>query len=167
MFSKSVKIAATAVLLLLTTSGSVIAETACPVTKGSDYPINPRMPGSDFWFGNSQLAAVIPEDGIWPTTAEGALISVKSLWWSSEFDTTKPPTLEVTVASLDGKASDVRVSHSSFVDIYSQEGAVDNKKYLVMVGIAFPSEGCWSVTGRFSGHKLEYIVATKSSGNVT
>ena len=53
----------------------------CPVNHGTDI-LEDQPFGFAYWYGTEALAATVPPNGIWPTTAPGALIAVKLFWWS-------------------------------------------------------------------------------------
>jgi hypothetical protein len=58
------------------------ADEGCPRTIGANEVFLEPWPQAETWFGSESLAVILPQDGIWPTTVPGHLISVKLFWYS-------------------------------------------------------------------------------------
>jgi hypothetical protein len=130
-----------------------VAEFACPHTKGYEV-LGPPLPKSESWYGSEALAVSLPKDGIWPTTARGALIAVKLFWWSAGFRPGMESNLSVTVRELAGARVSAVVSKPTNAYAESLGG------WTLLTGIDFPEPGCWEITGKYLGQELTFVVET-------
>ena len=132
----------------------------CPVTRPPKPAFRPPEPYSQyapwgyFWHGTKSLWTAIPGDGVWaalPHNPEG--YSQKIFWWREGYVITEEPEpgLTVTGRRLDGPAPPLMAwpaTNAFAADIQSA----------MLVGVDFPTLGCWEVTGRYQDHELSFIV---------
>ncbi len=129
----------------------------CPVTRPDDWP-NPSVPmglgDSHAWYGSNLLAAAIPRTGTWHGMGKAANYRNKFWWWREGFsgaDEPKPD-LEITALRLDGE-------HQRFVVRDATNGSGINGDWSAMlVGMEFPSDGCWELRGRYNQREELVIV---------
>jgi hypothetical protein len=148
---------------LVALSCSALAEGSCPRTIGSDTAFRDPWPAASTWYGTEALAVVLPEDGIWPTTKPGHLISVKVFWYSTEFQATAERGFddgavmgfEARIKRLDPGPNDAVISGPNWAGL---GGLGEN--WTILTGIDFPSAGCWEVTAEYLDQSLTFIVET-------
>lgn len=135
---------------------------ACAVTR----PIPIFVPPSPFlasppaiyqsdWFGSAALWTMINYDGeIWkqsslPHNPEG--LTQKTYWWSAAWPAGAEPEPAITVVGtrLDGPGT---FTYSPGTNASADFGTA------MLVGIDFPSPGCWQLTGRYRDAVLSYVV---------
>jgi hypothetical protein len=127
-----------------------VAET-CPVTNPSDkpfvppspYPAEPRLGG--FWFGSDGLWIIPPEKGEWRGLRQ------KMGWWRQGYDW-RTPKLKITGRRLDSQAPPLDVDGPNAVGTGGPPG-----NYM-MVGLTFPTFGCWEITGHDENDELKFVV---------
>src|SRR5690606_36272332 len=107
--------------------------------------LGPPLPQSANWYGSEALAVQLPPTGTWPTTAPGALISVKLFWWSAGFRPGMESNLNVTIRELSGAAVTAVISEPTNAHAASLGG------WTMLTGIDFPQPGCWQITGQYLG----------------
>jgi hypothetical protein len=108
-----------------------------------------------FWFGSSSLWASLPRNGTWaglplqPSTG----YSEKVFWWRDGYVWTDEPVpdLIVTGERLDAKAQPLRASKAT--NAYA--GDIGSA---MLVGVNFPTAGCWKVTGKYNDAELSFVV---------
>ncbi len=111
-------------------------------------PYSQDAPGSSvFGYGSNALWTYLPLDGSWtalPTTSDGYL-GQKIFLWSTNYDvSTEPfPALTITGKRLDGDAPPLEVDRAT--NAYGQ----------MLVGVNFPTSGCWQITSTYKGHVPE------------
>lgn len=118
----------------------------CPLTLA-----NGRMPPAEQWagmnHGNGKLwTAFWPHNLVIATpdnVEPDGSIAVKWPWWRGVRGD-----LEISGRRLDANAPPLAVDASS--DGYGKSG-------FLPTGIAFPTEGCWQVTGRVGGATLTFV----------
>jgi len=125
----------------------------------------PRLsgPGDAFpgthWAGSDALAALLPDDGIWPTTPMGALIAVKLFWWSEGFEPGLEQALHVEVTNLDDPTATPEEIPATNAYLESLNA------WTMLTGIDFPSPGCWQVSGRFRAAELSFQIEVRDSAD--
>jgi hypothetical protein len=134
------------------------ADVTCPRTAGSNALGSP-FPASSNWYGSEAFAVQLPPDGIWPTTAPGALIAVKLFWWSAGFKPGAESNLSVTLKELSGAPATAVVSRATNAYAESLGG------WTMLTGIDFPTAGCWEITGRYLGQELKFVVQTVNTAS--
>ncbi len=125
----------------------------CPVTRFSDkpfvppypYPAKPRL--GDSWYGS---------DGLWivpPANGEIRGLREKMGWWRAGYDwrTEPTPKLKVTGRRLDSQAPPLDVDGPNAVGV---SGPPQN---YMMVGLTFPTPGCWEITGHDENDELTFV----------
>ena len=138
----------------------------CPVTRRpnpsfvppSPYPATPGPGPGTFWFGTPKLWTSLPTSGEWrglrgyePTDLS---YRQKLFWWrQGSYWVAEPrPKLIVTGRQLDASEPPLRASGPNVG--YREE----KTKSVMVVGVDFPTLGCWEITGDYEGDKLSYIV---------
>ena len=126
----------------------------CPVTNPSDkpfvppypYPAEPRLGG--FWFGSDGLWIIPPAEGEWRGLRQ------KMGWWRAGYDWRKEPTpkLKVTGRRLDSQAPPLDVDGPNAV------GVSGPPRNYMMVGLTFPTPGCWEIMGHDENDELTFVV---------
>jgi hypothetical protein len=106
------------------------------------------------WYGSDALAALLPPDGIWPTTAPGAVLAVKLFWRSANIRPGAETNLQVTLKELTGAPVTARVSRATNANAESLGG------WAMLTGIDFPKAGCFEITGKYLGQELKFVVET-------
>lgn len=83
--------------------------------------------------------------------APGGLVQ-KTFWWSADYrgPSTEPePPITVVGRRLDGPGDFTTVGGTH---------AMADFGVAMLAGAAFPSAGCWELTGRYRGTELSYVV---------
>ena len=133
----------------------------CPVTLPSSSPV--EVPhgisgGSRAWFGSEALAVLIPVDGRWMGMGPGKKFGDKFWVWRRGYDAKSEtqPALSFTGVKLNDGDKPQRMqidrATNAFGDGWSS----------MLVGMEFPTAGCWQVTAnyRFAGitHDLTFVL---------
>jgi len=125
---------------------------SCPVTVPQNPAFIPPAPydtlhsfKDHFWFGSNSLWTIIPGNGIWnalPLNLEG--YTQKILWWREGYVWDQEPEPNLIVPPLN-----VSKATNAFAgDIGSA----------MMVGVDFPTLGCWEITGNYNGIELSFVI---------
>ena len=123
-----------------------------PFTPSAPYPLKP--PGDYFWYGTDSLWTALPQNGVWaslPRNPQG--YSQKVFWWRKGYSWTEEPqpALSVTGHRLDGAAPLLNVTRAT--NAYAED-----IQSAMLVGIDFPTLGCWEITGRYDDAELTFVV---------
>jgi hypothetical protein len=107
-----------------------------------------------FWFGSSALWTLIPSNGEWnalPHSPEGYI--QKILWWRDGYvwDHEPEPNLIVNGERMDESAPPLIVSKAANA-FASDIGSA------MMVGVDFPTLGCWKITGKYNDAELSFVI---------
>ncbi len=136
-----------------------IVPNTCQVTLPSSPPFTPSAVGSsepstsvygDYWYGTDDLWTGLPLDGVWNS------LSQKVFWWSVDYSVNAEPipALTVTGTRLDGETPPPQVDHPT------------NANGQMLVGVDFPTGGCWQITAEYQNHTVNFVVwVTDGSGN--
>ena len=113
----------------------------------------------NFWFGSEHLWTSLPADGTWPSlphNPEG--YTQKIFWWSDLFSLKDEPepNLIVTGQRLDAKAQPLNVSKAT--NAYG--GDIGES---MLVGVDFPTLGCWKITGQYKDAELSLSFGLRHS----
>ena len=137
------------------------AAEACPRTTAgapSFVPPAPHPPVSpfeeQFWFGSEVLWTSLPRDGIWtglPYDQAGR--TQKTWWWSEGYSVSIEPRPALTVSTQRMDAPAPAANTSAATNAY----AVDIGQAM-LVGIEFPTAGCWGITGEYKGSIVSFVV---------
>ena len=126
----------------------------CPVTLPPNPPFTPPTSIHGTWYGTDNLWTDLPDGGMWyglPHNSKG--YTQKVLWWRKGYSWTKEPEppLSVTGRRLDAPAPPLNVSKAT--NAYAADiGSA------MMVGVDFPTLGCWEITGRYADAELSFVV---------
>lgn len=126
---------------------------APPFIPPAPYP--PTSPGTRYvWYGTESLWTTIPKNGVWdglPHNPEG--YTQKILWWRKGYVWTEEPqpALTVTGRRLDAAASALNVARAT--NAYAED-----IKSAMLVGVDFPTLGCWEITGTYADQQLSFVV---------
>ena len=144
------------------TKSNGVPET-CPVTKPSDQPFVPPLPyptkasKGSFWFGADHLWTALPVDGTWKGlphyTPSDPTFRQKLFWWRQGYDwhTEPQPKLTVTGRRLDSSAPPLLSDRAN-------NGWVQEDQPFMVVGINFPTLGCWEIKGHYQDDELTFVV---------
>lgn len=131
----------------------------CPVTTMASFeapaPYSPNAPWpSEFWYGSEHLWTALPTNGEWaglPNNPKG--YTQKIFWWSSLFSLKDEPepALVVFGERLDAKAPPLKVSRATNAFARDIGDAM-------LVGVDFPTLGCWKITGQYKKTGLDFVV---------
>ena len=141
---------------------TVVANTesqiSCPVTIGSDHTLSSPFDDSTSWYGSESLAVVLPPEGKWGVTGPTSRIAVKLFLWGLGFEPGMEKHLSVEIASMTSREVDAVVK-----DITNAR-PIDGDSSAMLVGIDFPSAGCWRITAEYLGQSLTFIAETVDPG---
>jgi len=135
-------------VLFALTSADCLAEASCPVTLPSSSPVEVPASGSSnsfAWFGSEALAVRLPADGRWQGMGRARNYFDKFWVWRRGYDakTENRPDLTFTGVKLNSGDNPERMNiegaTNAFGDGWSQ----------MLVGMEFPSAGCWQVTAKY------------------
>jgi len=133
----------------------------CPVTRSPNPPFTPSppyprsAPGEDeFWYGTDSLWTAIPQTGAWsdlPHNPEG--YTQKVFWWRKGYSVTAEPEPHLTVTGrrLDASAPLLNVSRATNASAPDIQSAM-------LVGVDFPTLGCWEITGQYASTELSFVI---------
>ena len=107
-----------------------------------------------FWYGTASLWTAVPKTGVWsglPDNPEG--YAQKVFWWREGYVWTEEPEpqLVVTGRRLDAAATPLNVSRAT-------NAFAEDIQSAMLVGVDFPTLGCWEITGRYAGTELSFVV---------
>lgn len=136
----------------------------CPLTLPTALPFVPpspylaKPPDQDhFWFGRKKLWTMLPADGTWrglqPYSPVVPGYRQKVFWWRGGYHWRADPTPPLTVRGrrLDGVAPPLSVRNAT-------NGYTETWKSFMVVGVDFPTHGCWEITGQFEDDELTFVV---------
>jgi hypothetical protein len=136
------------------------ASDSCPVTQPPEVPFTPpspysqNAPGNYFWYGTDFLWTAVPGNGVWSALPHNpAGYTQKVLWWRKGYSWTDEPEpqLSVTGRRLDAPAPPLDVSKAT-------NAFAEDIGSAMLVGVDFPTLGCWEITGRYAGTELSFVV---------
>jgi hypothetical protein len=134
---------------------------SCLVTKPSDRPFIPPPPypvkrSKDyFWFGTDRLWTSLPVKGTWGRLGhyepDDPTFRQKLFFWRQGYDwhTEPRPNLKVVGRRLDAPAAPLLADRAN--NVTSEPAAM-------VVGINFPTTGCWEITGHFENDEVTFVV---------
>ena len=138
---------------------SIVPDT-CPVTLPTRPPfftptaVTSSQPGTvlygDYWYGTDDLWTGLPLDGVWNG------LNQKVFWWSVNYSVNAEPipALAITGSRLDGQSTQAQVDTPT------------NANGQMLVGVDFPTGGCWKVTGQYQNQLIKFVVwVTDGSAN--
>jgi hypothetical protein len=129
------------------------AESAtCPKTVASGDIFGKPFPSSERWYGSETLAVLLPPESIWRGMGPEHNYRDKLFWWSLGFKPGTESKLRVTGRRLDGDSPAADVSRTTNAYAASLGG------WTMLVGVEFPSAGCWEIVGDYLGQRLSFIV---------
>ncbi len=141
---------------------SALPPATCGVTRApspafvppAPYPANPPAEYvGQFWYGTPDLWTILGSTGTWKGLQLGANgYAQKLFWWSQAYSASAEPkpALTITATRLDASAPPVTVSEAT-------NGSTDFGDAM-LVGVTLPTGGCWSITGHYHAHELNFVV---------
>lgn len=126
---------------------------SCPISiatsEGIEGPF--KAPTDMVWYGSNALAVLLNKDGRWTGMGSDRNYGNKTWWWSESFDleTETYPKLTIRANRLDTDAPGVRISRAT--------NAIIKDVPVILSGLSFPSDGCWSVVGQYKGQSLSFV----------
>lgn len=148
-----------------TTARTSDVSDGCPVTTQNRVaPFVPPKPysqhvGDDsFWFGTDKLWTFLPVDGAWELghyTQNDPTFRQKLFLWRQGYDwhSEPHPNLKVTGRRLDGDADPLLVDRPT---------NVTTEPAGMLVGINFPTVGCWEINLHYGDDALTFVVRVTS-----
>src|SRR5258708_37218363 len=133
----------------------------CPVTQphqpmfAAPPPNQATAPwANEFWYGTESLWTALPRSGAWnglPHNPEG--YTQKVFWWRKGYSWTEEPkpALTVTGQRIDMPAPPLNVSTAT-------NAFAEDIQSAMLVGVDFPTLGCWKITGRYADAELSFVV---------
>jgi hypothetical protein len=133
---------------------------SCPITVRQDPLFTPPSPydtmgfEGEFWYGSNSLWTAIRENGTWealPHNLNG--YTQKVFWWHDGYVWNEEPEPDLTVIGerLDASAPPLVVSKAT--NAYASDiGSA------MLVGVDFPTLGCWKITGKYGDAELSFVV---------
>jgi hypothetical protein len=147
-----------------TTAAEVVSNIplgSCPITipqvslfiAPAPYSATPPWP-NQFWYGSKSLWVALPTNAIWsslPLNPEG--YTQKIPWWRDGYvwDVEPEPPLLVTGERLDDQAPPLNASTANGSYAADMGSAM-------MMGVDFPTLGCWKITGKYKDAELSFVV---------
>ena len=135
---------------------------SCPLTypgpNGSGFtppsPFPEQPSAGNYWYGTETLWTQLPLDPIWrdlPHDEDG--YSQKLFWWSRDYDpqAEPQPDLEIRGNRFDAEAPPLQVSNPT-------NGSHPTLGSFMVVGVTFPTIGCWDIRGQYGNTSLIYTV---------
>ncbi len=133
----------------------------CPVTKPPELPFTAPAPyrpsapwAGQFWYGTDLLWTALPESGTWsslPQNPDG--YGQKVVWWREGYSWKDNPTPDLTVTGKRFDAPAPPLHASQATNAYAEDiGSA------MMVGVDFPTPGCWEVTGKVPDQQLSFVI---------
>jgi hypothetical protein len=138
----------------------------CPVTQPQTPAFRPPAPwpatlpyDGQFWYGSDSLWTDLNTSGVWSELPydEASGYGQKIAWWRAGYDdqTEEQPALFVTGWRLDG---DPNVPAQTATASPATNGFHEDLQSFMLVGMDFPSAGCWEITGEYHGERLSFVV---------
>ena len=107
------------------------------------------------WFGSEELAALIPQNGQWISMGKQHNYRNKFWWWHNGYnaDSRSEEFLILEVKNIE-------TGESYTVDnaTNARTGSDDYEWNSMLIGLEFPSSGCWKITGKHNDQELDIIV---------
>lgn len=129
---------------------------ACLTTLPPNPPFTPPAPystnaGQGFWYGTDALWVRLPVslDGTRKGVAIKLFVASRGYNWRTD----PQPHLVITGKRLDGDAPAIAIAGGT------NAGSGDTVRMLI--GVVFPTEGCWEVTAYHSGHALTFVMSVE------
>lgn len=133
---------------------------SCPVTLPLAPPFTPPPPypaqapfKGHCWYGTASLWTMAPVNGVWSLLHTDTGYTEKVFWWRKGYSVTEEPfpDLSVTGRRLDAPPPPLSAS-------YATNAFAGDIKSAMLVGVDFPTFGCWEITGQYKGTDLSFVV---------
>jgi hypothetical protein len=139
------------ILLAMASSGGFAA---CPVTLPSGSPVDvPNSPSNSYyrWFGSDALAVNLKADGVWRGMGAKRHYRDKLWFWRRGYsaEAEPAPALTLKAVKLDDGIDPKEFRNTTATNAY---GPGWNQ---MLVGMEFPSAGCWQVTATYVSVGIE------------
>jgi len=133
----------------------------CPVTRPQAPQFTPPAPypryapsPDSFWYGTDTLWTAVPKTGVWsglPDNPGG--YTQKVFWWREGYSWTEEPEPHLVLMGrrLDATAPPLNASRAT-------NAFAEDIQSAMLVGVGFPTLGCWELTGRYAGAELSIVV---------
>lgn len=136
----------------------------CPITTPPAHPFvlpapysSAKIDSHSFWFGTEKLWTFLPANGTWRGlshyTPDDPTFRQKLFWWRQGYDVRKEPQPKLTITGrrLDASAPPLLADRAN-------NGWVQPDQPFMVVGINFPTLGCWEIKGRYQEDELTFVV---------
>jgi hypothetical protein len=133
----------------------------CPVTLPSSSPVDVpgmRSGGTYAWYGSEALAVLLPAHGRWKGMGPARNFRDKFWIWRRGYEATgeERPALTITGVKLHDGEETERLRIDRATNAFGKGWAS------MLVGMEYPSAGCWRVTVTYVyvgiTHELEFVV---------
>jgi hypothetical protein len=134
------------------------AAAECPVTLPSVSPVVVPgvVPEGTFWYGSEALAVRLSSDGIWRGMGPAHNYGDKLWFWRRSYspELEPVPALSLKGVKLDDAASTLHIDRAT--------NAFGPGWSSMLVGMEFPSSGCWKITATYTNfgitEDIDFIV---------
>jgi hypothetical protein len=140
------------IIMSVAFGASVASECKVSLPEVGDLPESVRKAPAGFkWVGTEKLAAQVPADGHWTGMGSEHDYGDKWWWWREGYRAREEikPELSITATRLDDQAPSVFISHAT--------NAYGDNWDRMLIGMAFPTAGCWEVVAAYRGHQLRFV----------
>jgi hypothetical protein len=125
---------------------------------GNDLPDSLlSVPEGFAWVGSPKLAATVPINGHWKGMGPERNYFDKWWWWRDGYRATEEadPELVVTATRLDESSPPVVIRNAT--NAFGPANEFGPGWDAMLVGMEFPTSGCWEVVGRYRDQELRFV----------
>ena len=145
----------------------LLASFACASASACEVALpSPRnLPAAEFpssggfvWVGSPDLAAQVPENGLWNGMGPEYQFRDKWWWWREGFNANDEPVpeLEITATMLDGDAPPVHIPVATSA-MEARDTPEPPRWHRILTLMEFPEPGCWAVTATYHDTELRFV----------
>lgn len=138
------------------TSIGIASETTCHTSQSNtDAAQTLPVESSEFgWFGDENLAVLIPIDGLWKGLGADHNFRNKLRWWEKGSSLVPDNNSLIKVTAVDlNTGTELKPTYAR--NIYLNETMSEWGGF--MTALEFPFPGCWEITGRFNMHEIRFV----------
>jgi hypothetical protein len=148
-------------VILIVAIGYCTSASACEVSlpEAQNLPASELQPIEGFvWVGSPELAARVPQGGLWKGMGLDYQFRDKWWWWREGYSAPEEPVpeLEITAIMLDGEAPTVHIPHATNA-MEARDPPGPPRWHRILTLMEFPAPGCWAVTATYHGNELHFV----------